>query len=338
MRRPLKSRTFDASAGLGRLTLAALLGLGCSFDPSGGESDGVDGDSSLGSGGSTGEEADPAVDEDEDDDDAYPTGTTGDPSTSGGVVSTSTTEPPDTVGGSSGDEPDPTTRGPIEGCGDRAVVGPEVCDDGNTDELDGCTSTCELGPTGIDALPRIQTMNRFGGWRWEGLDVDVSCDSGEVLVGLSGVFSYYVGYFVLARVNPVCASMELVNAVPSDVTFGDESVGQEIGTFGSPDEESFNLRCPAGEVLSGIHGRGGEYLDQLGLVCRAVSLTSEQDDITLGEAGYFQGFGSNAGSGQQLLCPGEMLANGIRVVGNDYAIGIFLNCADFLVGFGREGT
>lgn len=314
------------------MVAVVVLGGACTFDPSGGGSAGPTGDSSLGSDGSTGRDDDPMPD-DEDDDDAHTSGPS-QPSTTGEPGSTSGDEPPATVGDSTGEEPGESTGESAEFCGDDIVNGAEACDDANANEVDGCTSTCAFGPTEIEVARRTQTMERFGGWRWDGLDVDVTCDRDELLVGFSGVFSDYAGYFVLARVRPVCAPIQLANEIPSAVAFGDDSVGEEIGTFSGPYDTPFELRCPDGEVVSGIHGRGGEYLDQLGVVCREPTLVSGQNGIALSDIEYQAGFGSNAGSAHQLLCPSNTVANGMRVVGNAYAIGIFLNCSDLSVGFG----
>ncbi len=325
----LERSTFSRLTGF---LLAAGLGAGCAFDPSGGASAGSDGESSPGSDASTGNEDDAAPD-DEDDDDAHTSGPS-EPSTTADPGPTSGDEPTATVGSSASEEPGDSTGSDAEVCGDQVVNAAEECDDANTNEVDGCTSSCTVGPKDIEVSRRTQTRDRFGGWRWDQLDVDVSCERDEVLVGFSGVFSDYFGYFVLARVRPVCAPMALANTVPSAVELGADVVGDEIGTYSSPSDTAFDLRCPEGEVVSGIHGRGGEYLDQLGLVCRRPSLAAEQTSIARSDWQYFQGCGSSAGTPQELFCPSGTLASGVRVVGNAYAVGIFLNCSDVSVGFG----
>lgn len=52
--------------------------------------------------------------------------------------------PPDT--GDTGDTGDGDLDGPAPRCGDGTPDPGEDCDDGNTDDLDGCTRACELGP------------------------------------------------------------------------------------------------------------------------------------------------------------------------------------------------
>lgn len=43
---------------------------------------------------------------------------------------------------SGGDETQVDTCDPV--CGDGVIVGSEACDDGDSDDLDGCSSTCTI--------------------------------------------------------------------------------------------------------------------------------------------------------------------------------------------------
>lgn len=75
---------------------------------------------------------------------ASSTGGTGDASTGGGTSSGSTSEPLDgttTGDATTGDATTGSTGAPA-GCGDGVVTPPEVCDDGNLVDADGCNADC----------------------------------------------------------------------------------------------------------------------------------------------------------------------------------------------------
>lgn len=83
---------------------------------------------------------------------------------------------------------------------------------------------------------------------------DIGCQYGEVIVGLFG-----------RRGNYVDAIGFMCQAIGSDGSLGAEyQKGPFGGGGGNP---TWEVRCPQGEAVVGIHGRSGRYLDRLGIVC-----------------------------------------------------------------------
>jgi cysteine-rich repeat protein len=64
------------------------------------------------------------------------------PEPTGVVDSTSTGDTPTTGDSTTSEDPDST--GPASGCGDGLITDEEACDDSNTEDGDGCTSTCTI--------------------------------------------------------------------------------------------------------------------------------------------------------------------------------------------------
>lgn len=231
--------------------------------------------------------------------------------------------------GSTASGPGSTTESPEEFCGDAQLADNEDCDDGNLDELDGCTSLCRVGPTGIAQGQRTELEDRFGGYATGAFDTATECAEDERLVGLRGTFSYYAQYFVLARLRGICAPLNLLNQAPTAVEFGANTTLAELGTFSSADDTPFELLCPADAVVSGLEGFGGLYTDRVGLQCRTVALTSDASEFALGQRQSGPSFGApGGGSVQEVSCPGTSLSAGFRVQGDAYATGIFLRCEE----------
>lgn len=271
-----------------------------------------------------------------------PSGTSATPPTpesTASATSESSSESTDPTRAGTGDGESTTgpsaTTEPTEGhCGDARLGDNEDCDDGNLDELDGCTSTCRVGPIGIERGQLSELSDRFGGYATGGLNTVTDCAPSERLVGLRGTFSYYAQYSVLARLQGICAPIELLDQAPTAIDFGPTSVLAELGTFSSADDSPFELMCPPDAVVSGLEGFGGLYTDRVGLRCRTVALTDDASEFELGQRESGPSFGApGGGSAQQESCPGTSLTAGIRVQGDAYATGIYLRCQETELAF-----
>ncbi|MEX1369231.1 MAG: DUF4215 domain-containing protein [Nannocystaceae bacterium] len=72
-------------------------------------------------------------------------------------------------------------------CGD-GVVDPELgeqCDDGNADELDGCQSSCQFGPSALTIDYDTATEQGAYGGNGGG-EFEAECDDNEVIIGMRG--------------------------------------------------------------------------------------------------------------------------------------------------------
>ncbi|MCA9712327.1 MAG: DUF4215 domain-containing protein, partial [Myxococcales bacterium] len=173
-----------------------------------------------------------------------------------------------------------TETGASQDCGNGVVDPDELCDDANGDELDGCTSTCEPGPTGL-VFGAIEPLEgSVGGWTVETFDEISDCAPNEVLVGVRGEFGPYLQYYVMTRVRGVCARLGLTNTNPTTLEFGP---AVDLTSFGqAPSQDPFELLCDPGSAASGLSAAAGLYMDMLGVTCRPVTLSPGLDAVQLG--------------------------------------------------------
>ncbi|MBL4685501.1 MAG: DUF4215 domain-containing protein [Nannocystaceae bacterium] len=235
----------------------------------------------------------------------------------GATSNAATTTSTDTTAGD-GDDAPPGNR-----CGDGVPADDEACDDANDDELDGCTSACERGPTAV-VLGDVDETGPFGGSASGSLDEDTDCGANQVLTGLRVEFSQYLlSYYVLGRVAAICAPIALTNATPTAVGFGPTS---ELAVFGNTSGDGYTLTCPPNAAVSGLFGAAGLYTDVLSIRCRSLAVNKAQDTVVLGAATADGPAGEDGGSPQNVDCAGDRIAAGYRIQGDDRATRFRLRC------------
>ncbi len=87
---------------------------------------------------------------------------------------------------------------------------------------------------------------------------DVTCEPGEVMVGLHGTTFSGFGFGVVSRIGAQCQSLSggsITNAGP---------VG---GAGGGYSGAAFSLTCDSGKAVTGVVGGAGEVVDSIALVC-----------------------------------------------------------------------
>lgn len=244
------------------------------------------------------------------------------PTTSGGGESTG--------GGSTGSDPtdDSTTGDPPAECGDGTPQAGEDCDDSNVDELDGCTSSCGLGPTGIN-FGAIVTTGLGGGSGTNGIsDSSEECPADHILVGLQGDLTAnpWIGV-----IGGICRPAGLTNTDPPAFVTGDPITAlPEHGGF--DDGGPWSTECGANEVIVAVQGGSGSVIDGLQIRCASID--------TVGAAGAYglepsarPGFeelqgGSGGGAFGPLACPPGTVAMGLRTRTNSFVIQVELRCRE----------
>jgi cysteine-rich repeat protein len=206
-----------------------------------------------------------------------PSASEGDPSTSTGEAESSGSPRPEVpiTTSSTGDavttdapSADETTDAPPPGsCGDGIVDSREPCDDGNTSEVDGCTSVCAVGPNGL-AFGRASDTDLVIGGFGTGSMIERECPDGAVLVGLDAYLSAFAPS--LSGVTGLCAPLGLVDADPTSISIGDvqalRGVADDTGTFDP-------LHCPAGSAFDSLGLTvGGLSFVSMGGTCRTLGV------------------------------------------------------------------
>ncbi|WP_437551506.1 hypothetical protein WME97_10005 [Sorangium sp. So ce367] len=154
---------------------------------------------------------------------------------------------------------------------DPGAQEPEASDrDATQDEVGVATAAFSRS----DAHVRMAYRGGTGG-SW----FDIPCAHDEVAIGLYGRSGALVD-----QVGLVCAPLQANGSIGPYSTRG--SAG---GYGGGP----FSTLCPSGEVLVGLEGRSGKYVDQIGIQCAPVD-----DWCSCGGVrnGYYAGGGPGGGA------------------------------------------
>ncbi len=236
----------------------------------------------------------------------------------------------------SGAIPDPlpdSTAGPtaMPMCGDGTVTADEDCDDGNDSQIDGCTSTCRLGPTAMALLePSFQT-DMVGGWEDQGIIGGIdACPAGQVLQGFAGTLdalsSASPPTTVIGQIAGLCGTVSLVDDDPTAITTAD---GTMLPPHGESGDESWRMRCPEGQAVSGLSGQAGQLLDQLEIACRAFQVDGMGDaqSISLTPAPGKNPVGGEGGDDfGPTSCPEGQIAGGVATSVTSQVIRLGLHC------------
>lgn len=274
------------------------------------------------------------------DSDSGDPGPTTDPTTDPTTTGNATTDPTgsettagnDESTGSDSTGSDPTdassTGDPPEACGDEIKQVNEDCDDGNADELDGCTSSCGLGPTAI-SYGMIVSTDLGGGSSTTGIsDNTEECPPNHVLVGLQGDLTSEPWLGVIAG---ICRPAALTNTDPPEfATGGPAAELTEHGGFdgGGP----WSTECGNDQAIVAVRGGGGSVMDGLQIRCASIDTVGAAAAYSLSPtpAARFEDLQGGAGGGMfgPLACPAGSIAAGLRTQTNSFVIQVELRCRE----------
>lgn len=170
------------------------------------------------------------------------------------------------------------TSGASSLCGDAIVAGDEPCDDGNADELDGCTQTCELGPRAIVLTPVAAPAIAGDG----GSNIELPC-SGAATLALGELFGHRGGVDPqnawTVSAGGRCSALALADGGVVAVTPNQLELDEQGNDVGQID--AWSLPCPAGSVAVGVDVR--IYADAIPniramqLQCAALHVVADDD-------------------------------------------------------------
>jgi cysteine-rich repeat protein len=226
------------------------------------------------------------------------------------------------TGSDTGSESSGADDGPAV-CGDGIQASGEACDDANRSEIDGCTSSCERGPTGVRRVggPQPSPLVTYSN-NDPPVTMNADCPEGEAMLGLDIGWPKGVGGLTVR-----CAALGLVDADPTAIEVVAGSILAPLGAYPGDD---FAIACPAGEVFGELSTAGTQgALFGFGGACRTLDVTGSGGDQTLaigeGTDLEYQGFGMV----QDLTaCPDGTIATGIAVqmLASEWPVGVGLRC------------
>ena len=179
-----------------------------------------------------------------------------------------------------------------------AALGTEQCDDGNSDQGDGCSRRCRSEGDVILAVGQTTIVQGNGSG---GQPASDECEVGSVLVGLSarvgGVVSSVAA--VCARTAIVDQSVELVD--PVTLSLRGRGPGAVVKT-----------RCSPGSGVVGFVGTADALIDSLEFACAPIVNTS---GLAIGErVANSPRIGADNGQAFALtMCPSGQIARGINI-------------------------
>jgi hypothetical protein len=103
----------------------------------------------------------------------------------------------------------------------------------------------------------VTDLGRFGGS--QGMTNHASCQTNWGAVGIHGKAGN-----VIDSLGTYCGRL-YTNSDTSVKTMGST---EKKGPWGGPGGAPFDLKCPSGQVLTGLKGRAGNAIDSLDLICR----------------------------------------------------------------------
>ena len=122
---------------------------------------------------------------------------------------------------------------------------------------------------------------------------ELSCGSGRALVGIKGKAGSYID-----RVQGVCAQINFDGSWQGSPTL--------TGSAGGSEGTDYNLTCPSGYAVAGIKGKAASYIDQLFVLCKALTwngmIDTYKSQIWKGPAGSTGGY-----SFGPLVCPNNRI-------------------------------
>lgn len=158
----------------------------------------------------------------------------------------------------------------------------------------------------------VQTSFEARGGGTGGTPIVWNCPRGEALSGV--VATTTRGGTLIGSVQPRCRGLRLRDDGRVE-THGARTVGPRFG-FGGQEGRRV-LECPAGEVMVGLYGKGGIYVDHVGVICGVGRLF---EDGVAGADGWLaftmssevDGVGGRGGQAFRLECPEDSVPVGLR--------------------------
>lgn len=150
-------------------------------------------------------------------------------------------------------------------CGDGFVLRGVFAHTGSW--VDGIEAVCAVASGKFAGVTkgtneRGDTGNRYYGGSGGGA-TNALCNKREAAWGLKATSGMLTGHIRgVTRIELGCGSSS---------GNGDQLYGtRQIGGPDKPDATSSQLTCPRGTVATGIFGRAGKWLDQIGLICNDI--------------------------------------------------------------------
>jgi hypothetical protein len=218
------------------------------------------------------------------------------------------------------DEPD-APKPPVDVPADVAVpadasMSGDGPPDGRSDAMAGAVADAPAPALFRLVLSGVNVTVQHGGPAGTGHSED--CSDNQALVGYTGIVAVTGGgASVIGSLQGQCGELVITGSGPPVV---EVHAGTALPTRGRGVGTAFSAVCPANQVLVSFFGRGGSFLDQLGLQCAPLTITGDAamkvvigSPTSLGPFGGMGGTTFSDGCGADQIARGQLLNDGAYV-------------------------
>jgi hypothetical protein len=206
---------------------------------------------------------------------------------------------------------------------------PASCLDACTSDL-GCVApavclggACRVAPTLVLGVP--SPSGELGG-SYADPRAEDRCPVGSAVVGLDVATTGDPKFDVVVRVRTICGALRVTHAGQLGIGLGATTALVERGSAPGPVAQ---LRCPKDQVVVRLTGRGGAFVDQLGLECAPLLVATSEAAVDVGATTPVGPVGGAGGGAQGPIdCGPARVAVGARTLADAFFVETFgLLCA-----------
>lgn len=194
----------------------------------------------------------------------------------------------------------------------------------------GGNDVVDVRPVVRTAALSAGTATAIGGNPTGGTAYQDACPSGQAVVGFSGTATVAMPP-VTAVVRQVATRCGVIQISGTTVTV---TPGAMLPTRGMMAADPWTRTCPANQVIVGVTGRSGSFVDQLVFSCAPLTAASDAPGtaLTPGTAAALAPIGGAGGMPfAQINCPAGRIATGSTLRTGDFLDGVALSCSSATV-------
>jgi hypothetical protein len=152
------------------------------------------------------------------------------------------------------------------------------------------------------------------------------CPDDQMVIGYQGTHDGPTSSLALVdSLQVLCGRATIIGSGPYQFVVSPVSVLPSRGGGGA---QSFAAVCPGNQVVVGIHGHAGGYLDQVGLDCAPLTLSDNRGyAIATGAPTSLPSYGGVGGSAFRDMCPMGQVARGADIAADSRVVASDLQCA-----------
>ena len=148
------------------------------------------------------------------------------------------------------------------------------------------------------------------------------CPGSQVATGYAATVN--TGQLV-SSLQLFCSQIDVAPPAPYSLRW---STGATLPAQGLPSGPVMTATCPPGQAIVGVHGRSGDFVDQVGFECAPLTRQSDGSvSVSFATPTVLPGFGGNGGGSFDDPCPNGEVVRGWNVSGGAWLDSVSAVCA-----------